>query len=337
MFRTRLSAGFLSIFLAGLLASRAGADPVADLAKSSVFKQVDLGALSGGKIFTGGPPALGGPRDLAVQAVYLIHVPLARAVDLHKNWDAARHSELKIFIHHDLPAHPALADFTAAIPDNSAIRKLADATEKFPNIGDIQISRAEAAAYKPSGSGSFPPGVRDFWSQLLYKRTASFLAQGLAGQPAYDTGDGPVRPGDELSRLLREEPAVRAAFHPVIDRSPLGGGAGSLPLAPYWELINEEGVGTFTLGAACSTQSADSAQLLDLQYYASGAFYAYATLYQMWPVTVDGKAATLVWRVDSISTQSVADLGPFDRMGSRAAMMKEIQRIVGLFQKDVGQ
>ena len=127
---------------------------------------------------------------------------------------------------------------------------------------------------------------------------------------------------------------MKAAFAPLIDKSPLGGGASGV--APYWELINEEGDGVFTLGAACSTAAGDGAQLLDLQYYASGGFYAYVTLYQLWPVTVDGKAATLVWRVDAISTQSIADLGAFDKMGSGAAMMKEIQRIISLFQKDIG-
>jgi hypothetical protein len=132
---------------------------------------------------------------------------------------------------------------------------------------------------------------------------------------------------------------VRALFHPIIEKSPLGGsnGAGSLPLAPYWELFDVEGQAAFSLGAASAIQSADSAQLLDLQYYASGGYYVYVTLYQMWPVTVGGKPATLVWRVDLISTQSVADLGPFDRMGSGAAMAKEIQRIIGFFLKDTGQ
>ena len=108
-----------------------------------------------------------------------------------------------------------------------------------------------------------------------------------------------------------------------------------MPLSPYWELF-DEGAAAFSLGADCSVQSADSAQLLELQYYASGGYYAYITLYQMSPVTVDGKPATLVWRVDAISSLSFADLGPFDRMGSGSAMMKDIERIVSFFKRDTG-
>ena len=83
-------------------------------------------------------------------------------------------------------------------------------------------------------------------------------------------------------------------------------------------------------------ETGDAAQLLDMQYYASGGYYVYVTLYQMWPVTVNGQAATLVWRVDSMSSLSLSDLGPFDRMGSGAAMMKDIQRIINFFQRDTG-
>jgi hypothetical protein len=205
-------------------------------------------------------------------------------------------------------------------------------------MGDLQLGKAEAAAFKNSGGGgTYPPAVRDFWSHLLFSRAAAFLQRGLSGQPAYDTGGGSIRVSEEASRLMAEQPKVHAAFRGLIDRSPLGGGAGSLPLSPYWELFDADGIGAFSLGASCGIQSADSAQYLDMEFYASGDYYAYVTLYQMWPVTVGGKPATLVWRVDSISTQSIADLGPFDRMGSGSAMSKEIQRIVNDFLKDTGQ
>jgi len=336
MLRTCLPA-VVCLFFAGLVTPRADADALADLAKYSALPAVDLSSLSAGKVVTARSPSLGTPRDLAVQAVYLVHAPLARALDMHKNWDATRHPELKVYLHRDFSTHPTPADFSASIPDNSAVSKLAAATEKLPAMGELQLSKVEAATFKRSDGGGFSPAVRDFWSKVLFGRASAFLQHGLSGEPPYDTNDGPIRVGEEVSRLLREQPNVRAAFRPIIDKSPLGGGTGSAPLAPYWELINEQGDGVLTLGAACSVQAGDSAQLLDLQYYASGGFYAYVTLYQMWPVTVDGKAATLVWRVDSISTQSIADLGPFDRMGSGSAMMKEIQRIINLFQKDIGR
>jgi len=338
MLCTRLTAFFLGMLSAGLIASRANADAVADLAKYSVFPQVDLSSLAAGKVLSARGPAIDFPRDLSVQAVYLVHAPVARTLDMHKQWDAAKHPELKVYLHHDFSTHPTLADFTLPIPGNAAVRKLADATEKLPDVGDLQLSKGEAAAFKRSGGGgAFPPAVQDFWSQVLFHRATAFVQHGLAGEPPYDSKDSSAHVADEVSRLLKEQPKVRAAFRPIIDQSPLSGGPGSLPILPYWELFDVEGQGAFSLGSACSLQSAESAQMLDLQYYASGGYYAFVTLYQMWPVTIEGKPATLVWRVDFISSLSLSDLRPFERMGSGSAMMKDVQRIINYFQKDMGR
>lgn len=329
----RLHVVLLCIILA--VAPRARGDAAGDLAKYSVFSNVDPSSLAGGKILAARGPTLGNPRDLTVQALYLIHQPLPRTVQMHKDWDSTRHPELKVYLHHDFSSHPTIADFSLSIPDNSAVRKLVAATEKLPSMGDLQLSKAEAAAYKNSGGGALPQGVRDFWSQVLLHRSTAFLSQGLGGEPPYDSSDGSARVSEEVSRLLGEQPKLRAAFRPLIDKTPLGGGVGSLPPASYWELFDVEAEGAYSLGASYTLESTDSAQLLDLQYYASGGYYAFFSLYQMWPVTVGGKPATLVWRVDCISSLSLSDLGPFDRMASGAAMMKDIQRIIGFFEKDM--
>ena len=308
------------------------ADPLADLAKYSAFPGADLNSLSSGKILSARGPTLGEARDLSVQVLYLVHAPVARTLSMHQQWDAGKHPELKVYIHRDLSGHPSLADFSQSLPGNGAVRRLEDATQKLPTIGDLQLSNAEAATFKSSG-GNVPA----FWSQVLLHRTTAFLQGGLSAQPAYDTADGPIRASQEVSRLIHEQPKVRALFSPVIEKSVLGGGTGSLPIGPYWELFDADNGAAFNLGASSSLTTGDSAQYLDLQYYASGGYYAYVTLYQMWGVTVNGQPATLVWRVDSISTQSVADLGPIDRIGSGAAMSREIERIVKFFQKDTGR
>jgi hypothetical protein len=248
---------------------------------------------------------------------------------MHRMWDPGRHSELKVYVHHDFSTHPTLADFSQPLPGNSAVRRLSDATSGLPNMGDLQMSKGEADDFKKSGGS-----VQGFWSQLLLHRATAFLQQGLSGLPPYDSSDGSARVSDEISRLLGEQPRVRDAFAPIIAHSPLGGGGGVLP---YWELFDVEGEGAFSLGATSSVQTGDSAQMVDLQYYASGGYYVFLTFYDFLPVTVNGKASTLVWRVDTISSLSLSDLSPFERMGSGAAMMKDIQRIINFFQKDTGR
>jgi len=338
MFRTRLPALLSFILLAGLVPGPARADPLADLAKYSVFPSVDLSSLSGGSVQALRGPTLGNPRDVSIQAVYLIHAPVARALQMHQQWDAGKHSELKVYLHHDFSTHPTLADFSQSIPGNAAVRKLTDATKKLPDLTDLQLSKAEAATFKNTGGGgAYPPAIQSFWSQILFHRATAFLSRGLSSQPPYESPDGSSRASEEVSRLLAEQPKVRAAFAPIIGHSPLGGGIGSAPLLPYWELFDVEDQAAFNLGAAASVLNGDSAQMVDLQYFASGGYFAYITLYQMWPITVAGKPATLVWRVDSMSSQALSDLPPFDRMASSAAMRQDILRIINFFQKDTGR
>ena len=90
-----------------------------------------------------------------------------------------------------------------------------------------------------------------------------------------------------------------------------------------------------TLGASYNRAGADgSYQAADVLYYASGGYYVALTLYQMWPVTVDGKASTLVWRGDMISSASLASLHGVERLGSESAMMKDISKAITLFRRD---
>ena len=77
-------------------------------------------------------------------------------------------------------------------------------------------------------------------------------------------------------------------------------------------------------------------QAADILYYASGGYYVALALYQMWPVTVEGKASTLVWRGDMISSASLASLHGVERLGSESAMVKDISKAVTLFRRDNG-
>ena len=54
----------------------------------------------------------------------------------------------------------------------------------------------------------------------------------------------------------------------------------------------------------------------------------------MWPVTVDGKASTLVWRGDLISSAEIASLHGVERLASESAMMKDVAKGVALFRRD---
>lgn len=334
---------FSLFFLVLMLASmRLKAEPLSELAKFSVFQNVDLKSLSGGKVLTARGPTLDFPRDLSVQAIYVLPFSVQKTLELHKQWDATKHPELKVYVHRDLPAKPALGDFlkAASVPGNAAVRSLVSATQKLPAREELQLSNAEAKAFVNAGGGNqgtMPQAVSEFWSQVLFKRSSSFVESGLSAQPPYDFARQSAQVSEEASRLLKEQPKLRSQFQALIGQTPLGGGNGSLSPALYWELFDVEGQAAFSLGTAYSKDAGDSAQLLDMQYYASGGYFVFLTLYQMWPIMVDNHPATLVWRGDSISSLALSELHGVERMGSGAAMMKEIQKTINFFQKDIGR
>lgn len=312
-------------------ASSFAADALGELGKFSAFERFDLNQVAGGKVVSARGPALEHARDLAIQFVYVVPGPLAKVVEAHRQWDPSRHSELKVILHGDVGAKPAAGDFSALAraPGGGPVKALVNASQKLPNK-ELQLSTAEAQAF-PKGAGL------SGWGPLLAQRAAGFTARGLAGLPPYEAGKETIRPADEAARLLKEQPKVRTQFRPLVDATPLGAGAGSLPAQLYWELFDVDGTGAFSLGASYVKDGADSAQLLDLQYYASGGYYVYFSLYQMWQITVDGKPATLVWRGDSIASESLGELRGVEKMGSGAAMMAEVKKAVTFFLKDTGK
>ena len=97
--------------------------------------------------------------------------------------------------------------------------------------------------------------------------------------------------------------------------------------------MNVDDQGVVTLGASYSRSSGGGAQTADVLYYASGGYYVALTLHQMWPVTVDGKPSTLVWRGDMISSAALESLHGVERLASEGAMVKDISKSIALFRR----
>src|SRR4051794_29216111 len=98
----------LFIVLASLLSGAPlfAADAFGELGKFSVFENFDASKVGSGKVVQARGPALEHPRDLAIQFVYAVPEPLAKTVELHRQWDPSRHSELKVIMHGDVSAKP---------------------------------------------------------------------------------------------------------------------------------------------------------------------------------------------------------------------------------------
>jgi hypothetical protein len=315
-------------------------DPVSELASFSIFDKVDLAQLAKSDVKTAHGPPMSNARYLAVQSCYVAPGSPAQQMDALRRWDPTRHRELKVFLHSDLPANPTAASFEKLknAPNNGPVRSLVAATQKLGS--DLQISKDEAKKFSTGGAGgggAMPTPVVTFWTDVLAARAKSFTSSGTSGQPPYDHTGKAIRSSDELNGLLGEQGKIRRQFSGFLGTTDIGRGAGSLRPELYWELLDVDDQGVVTLGASYGRPGANGTyQAADVLYYASGGYYVALTLYQMWPVTVDGKPSTLVWRGDMISAPSLATLHGVERLGSESVMMKNITRAVTLFRRDSG-
>jgi len=324
----------LSLFRVGVTVARA--DPVSELASFSVFDKVDLAQLARSDVKTAHGPPMKNPRFLAVQSCYVSGGSPAQQMDALRRWDPTRHRELKVFLHSDMPSSPTPANFEKLknAPDNSPVRSFVAATQKLSP--DLQISKDEAKKFSAAGGGgTMPPPVATFWADVLTSRAKSFVSGGMSAGPPYDHAGPSIRASDEVNGLLREQEKIRRQFSSFLGGTAIGHGAGSLRPELYWELLDADDQGVATLGASYNRSAAGNTyQAADVLYYASGGYYVALTLYQLWPVTVEGKPSTLVWRGDMISAASLGSLHGVERLGSESVMMKNITKAVTLFRRD---
>jgi hypothetical protein len=316
------------------------ADPVSELASFSIFDKVDLAQLAKSDVKTAHGPPMRNPRFLAVQSCYVAPGSPAQQMEALNRWNPSKYRELKVFLHSDLSSNPGPASFERLknAPGNASMRSFVTATEKLSP--ELQISKEEAkrfsAATGADGGGVMPPAVMAFWTDVLTARTKSFVSGGMAAEPPYDHAGPSVRASDEVNGLLRDQGKIRQQFSGLLGATGIGRGAGSRADL-YWELLDANDQGVVTLGASYNRGAAGgSYQAADVLYYASGGYYVALTLHQLWPVTVDGKPSTLVWRGDMISSAELGSLHGVERLGSESVMMKNITKAVTLFRRETG-
>jgi hypothetical protein len=336
------------IALAGLLSfaliagpRRACADPVSELASFSIFDKVDLAQLAKTDVKTAHGPPMKNAGFLAVQSCYVVPGSPARQMEALRQWNPTKHRELKVFLHSDLPSNPGPTNFEKLgnAPDTGSIRSFVTATQKMSS--NLQISKEEAQKFSAAGGGAaggvMPRAVVAFWADVLTARSKTFGSSGMAAEPPYNHAGPSIRAGDEVNGLLREQDKIRRQFSGLLGATGIGRGAGSLTPELYWELLDANDQGVVTLGASYSRgETGGTYQAADILYYASGGYYVALTLHQLWPVTVEGKPSTLVWRGDMIASAELGSLHGVERLGSESVMMKNITKAVTAFRRDTG-
>jgi hypothetical protein len=313
---------FSLLYLSALAVSPVLADPAAELGSFSVFDNINVAELAKGEPKVAHGPALSG-HFISAQSVFVVAGVPARVSEALRQWNPSRHSELKVLIHSDLPASPSAANFSrlSSAPNNSAVQSLVSATQKLSP--DLQISKEEEKRFANLSGSTMAGPIAAAWSEVLSARARA----GRSSQPPYDHTGQNIRPSEELNALLRANDKIGGRFSGVLNSKG----------EQFWELLTADEQGVLTLGASFRRSGANGTfQAADALYYASGGYYAGLTLYQMWPVDVAGRPATLVWRGDFISSGTIASLHGIERVASESALMRDISKASSLFRRDTG-
>lgn len=300
------------------------APPEIEIPTFATVGDVDLQELAKGHIAMNSQTNLGQDRFMAVQSLYIVRAPVDVVLQRSAAWDPSRSRGTNVIAHYEFgSASPAAFEPIASMKAGS-YRNLAKLTEGLPKPSSmLNLTQNEAESFK----GNVP----EFWMGVLASRAQAFASGGASAVPAYQGGSSTISPGKDLRQLLSAQGKVERQFSGLIGASGLRGGGKS---SNYWELIDVEGLGAFVLGAFYQSKAQDTMQTLDVQYYASSGYYAALILHQFWPVTVDGKVATMVWRGDLISAPSLEGLRGVERVGSGRAMRREIEKTIDIFRRD---
>jgi hypothetical protein len=334
---------FLMSFFVGCVAMVrfAAADPVENLKSFSEFRSVNLSRMLAGDIIGESGSLMEFPQGIVAQTCFVVPLTAAEAARRLQVWDPSRHEAPNVLAFNFVRAPCKAADFESLNlkPSHKALRWLLDkslATTDSKSELNLTYSEArqlaECAKDNPDSQG-----LNACWAKLLLKRATEFQRKGFDGVLPYEANGKTVSPAQQLRAMLSENPAVAREFAPLLQQCGVLGNKPTGTLTPfhYWGLCEANRHGTLNLGAVYLLPLGDHYQLLDVQYYVSGTYYTFVTLYEVWPIRVGEQSATLVWRGDFFAAPTLAFTKGVERLAYGVIMLQELKKAIRCFQDDV--
>jgi len=337
LLQTILILPVLGLFLAAPIR----ADVNSDLAFSA-FSNVDVNSLAGGTVLQKSSGLLNFPRAITTQALYVLDAQPADVQYKLVHWNPASHPELMVWVHNSLPAKPTPTDFSglASLPDNSSVKAVINATAKLdPNNPSLQVDKNEAQVVATMAAQQKDPKTlfANSWSQILSGRIDGFL-NGRIGSQEYIISGGNIQPLSEIRNLLHTDAKVYGQYQMLFNQTPFKSGSGTfkqlVPADLYYECFDIEGAAALGTGAVFQAPNGTSFQSADFEYEINSGIYATVELEELWPVTVNGKTETLVWREDMVSAPNVAYLHGTERLASGMIMLQDVKQAVNAFRSE---
>jgi hypothetical protein len=303
----------------------------------SAFKGIDTKALASGDILGKSMKYSGFSRGVATQTCYIIKAPLDKTADALTRFDASTHPELKVY-KTKLFTSPDGADWGSfKFPEDvRSIKKFFEQTKDAveSDDGDIYLSKQDKSDLKAALKNKQDNvTIQNFWKSTLQERLQTFTNGGIKALPSYQIAGSSQNVEQEFRSLLSEFSEIKSRFDGALNEFVFT----STPPAParhYWEIYESDRLGACHNGVIFKKELDGRIQIIDYQYYVSGSYLALITLYELNPVTVDGKNYTLVWRGDFISSKMFDTMKGIENMAANSLMLKSIKQSIKYSQQD---
>ena len=335
---------WLTFTLCAVSAIAAEEAALAQLKSFSCFEDVSWSALKGGEVQTQRGSLMKFRRGMTGESCYIVKATPAAVAHALQTFDPSG-EDSSVHFHssiHNPIQDSDLAKLNLESSRYGVKRFVSKTMAVVPEQNDFFISKAEAAQIQKTVKAAGNPGkpaeaARRAWLEVLKARATEFDQTGLAKLSVYETGGSTVDPVADTKSLFAELPGISSEFEPLLAETGLEGAstfrkeiAGHL----YSEVINYDIQATLELGAIFTRKLPDGRiQILDAIYFSSGIFYISMCLYELWPVQVDGKPATLVWRGDLLSTPTLEVTRGVERIAYGKVMMVEVRKSIESFRK----
>jgi hypothetical protein len=333
---------FALLLLAFALAAPLRADLNSDLTFTS-FHDVDVNAMASGTILQARGPIMAFPRGITSQSLFIINAAPADVAKKLVTWNPSSHADLQVWFHKSLPPQPTVADFAdlANLPDNKSVQFQIDSTAKFnPDSPQLQVSKEEAQLIASTAAQEKDPKAlyAKVWGQILVGRINTFLGGGAASETDEAAG-GDVHPISDVKSLLHSDARIYGQYQRLLNQTPFKALAGSSATRIaatnlYCDIFDVQGSAALGTGAIYQAPNGNSIQSVDVEYYTNYGVYCTIELEQMWPISVNGQNATLIWRDDLVSAPNVAFLHGTERLASSMIMLQETKGGVQAFKDE---
>ena len=228
-----------------------------------------------------------------------------------------------------------------SLPDNSSVQFQIDATAKLdPTNPSLQVSKEEAQLIATTAAQEKDPKALfvKVWSQILAGRINDFLS-GHAGSDTDVVSGGDVHPLSDIKSLLHADIKIYGQYQRLLNQTPVKALAGApaakaVPADIYYECFDVEGSAALGTGAVYQAPMAPPFSRPTSNIMSTRASIAEIELEQLWPITVNGKTETLVWRDDLVSAPNIAYLHGTERLASGMIMLQETKQGIEAFRAE---